>query len=557
MNVSEALIDILTDYGVKQIFGIPGDAINELIEAIRKQDKIKFIHVLHEEAGAFAASVQAKISGQLAVCVGTAGPGAIHLLNGLYDAKMDQAPVLAIAGQVPTSLAGTSYQQEVNLNALFNDVTVFNQTVFNPDQMPELAVLACQTALSRKAPAFLCIPIDVSSKNVSSYKKKKYTTYNRVNIIPDKSALEDAAALINQSKNPCILAGIGAKAAVTELIAVAEKIKAPIIKALRGKDILADDHPLTVGGIGLLGTEAAYKAMKSCDLLLIAGSDFPYPDFYPDKNVPTIQIDYESGKIGRRHPVETALVGDAKETLQELIPLLEEKANGDFLHECQEHMKKWTAKQEEKEISRDTPIHPQALARCISDHAQGDAIIVCDTGAVTVWGARNFKIKGRQTFTLSGGLASMAIGMPGAIGAQLLYPGRQVIALCGDGGFSMLMADFATAVKYKLNIKVFVFNNTKLEFIKMEEEARAGNPEYETGLPVIDFAWFAKSCGGSGYTISDPLQLDTTVADALANNKPAVIDVHINPNEITWPPHITFAEALNFAKAKLEEAFSK
>jgi len=557
MNVSEALLDILTDYGVKQIFGIPGDAINELIEAIRKQDKIKFIHVLHEEAGAFAASVQAKITGKLAVCVGTAGPGAIHLLNGLYDAKMDQAPVLAISGQVPTALAGTSYQQEVNLNALFNDVTVFNQTVYNPEQMPGLAVLACQTALARKAPAFLCIPVDISSKNVPSYKKKKYSTYNLAKVIPDKGALEGAATLVDKSERPCILAGIGAKGAADELIAVAEKIKAPIIKALRGKDILADDHPLTLGGIGLLGTEAAYKAMKNCDLLLIAGSDFPYPEFYPGNKVPVIQIDKESGKIGRRHPVETALVGEAKETLLELLPMLYEKANGDFLQKCREDMKRWTTEQEEKEMSRDTPIHPQALARCISDHAQNDAIIVCDTGAVTVWGARNFKIRGKQTFTLSGGLASMAIGMAGAIGAQLLYPGRQVIALCGDGGFSMLMADFATAVKYKLNIKVFVFNNTKLEFIKMEEEARSGNPESETDLPGIDFAWFARSCGGAGYTLADPLQLDSTVTDALASDKPAVIDVHVNPNEITWPPHITFGEALNFAKAKIEEVFSK
>jgi len=297
--------------------------------------------------------------------------------------------------------------------------------------------------------------------------------------------------------------------------------------------------------------------MKSCDLLLIAGSDFPYPEFYPGKKVPTIQIDYESGKIGRRHPVETALVGDVKETLLKLLPLLAAKKDETFLQKCKEDMKQWTSDQEEKEKSTDKPIHPQALARCISDHANENAIIVCDTGAVTVWGARNFKIKGTQTFTLSGGLASMAIGLPGAIGAQLIYPGRQVIALCGDGGFSMLMPDFATAVKYKLNIKIFVFNNTKLEFIKMEEEARAGNPESETDLPLIDFPLFARSCGGTGYTISDPLLLDTTVAEALSSDKPAVIDVHVNPNEITWPPHITFGEALNFAKAKIEEVFSK
>lgn len=557
MNVCEALLEVLSDYGVKYIFGIPGDAINELIEAIRKQDKIRFIHVMHEEAGAFAASAQAKLTGELAVCVGTAGPGAIHLLNGLYDAKMDHAPVLAITGQVETSLIGTGYQQEVNLLSLFSDVSVFNQTIMNVEQMPELAVLACQTALTRKGIAHLNIPINISSQKVKHVTEKKQVIRNTAVTVPSWDDMQLAADVINKAKKPCILAGIGAKGSVEELIQFAELIQAPIIKALRGKDLLPDDHPLTLGGIGLLGTEPSFDAIKHCDTLIIIGSDFPYHDFYPDKHIPCVQIDSEADHIGLRHPVSTPLVGDAGATLRELLPLIAKQEDGAFLSQCQLHMRNWIKEQDKIESSREEPIHPQVLSRTVSNLADEDAIICSDTGAVTVWAARNFKIRGEQKFTLSGGLASMAFGLPAALGAQLVYPDKQVIALCGDGGFAMVMADFTTAVKYKLPVKIFIFNNAKLGLIQMEEEARSGNPEYETGLCDPDYAAFAKICGGEGYTIKRSAELEPVIRLALASTQPCIINVFVDPEEITWPPKITLMQATQYVKAKIKEFTGK
>lgn len=554
MNVCEALLDILADYGVKHIFGIPGDAINELIEAIRKQNRIKFIHVMHEESGAFAASAQAKLTGELAVCVGTAGPGGIHLLNGLYDAKMDHAPVLAITGQVETAMIGTSYHQEVDLQVLFENVTVFNQTIYDAAQMPGIATLAVQTALARRGVAHLSIPGNIAVCNVPDYEKQKQITYASMQIRPCHDQLHQAAEAINKAERPCILAGFGARGAVPELLQLAQHIKAPIIKALRGKDILPDNHPYVIGGTGLLGTEPALKATQNCDLFFVVGSDFPYHDFYPADQVTTIQLDREAHQIGRRHPVDVALVGDVKTTLPELITLLDYKADDSFLEEAQEQMQTWLARQDRIESSTDNPIRPQVLARAISDLANDDAIITCDTGTVTVWGARNFRIRGNQQFTLSGGLASMAYALPGAIGAKLLHPEKQVIALCGDGGFAMLMCDFATAVKYKLNLKVFIFNNAKLGMIQLEEEV-SGNPEFETDLNNPDYSEFARSCGGEGFTIKDSAVLKETVAAALASSKPVIINVYVNPEELTLPPKVSISQAINYGKAKLTEYF--
>lgn len=557
MNVCDALLDILAGYGVKYIFGIPGDAINELTESIRKQDKIRFIHVMHEESGAFAAAAQAKLTGELAVCAGTAGPGAIHLLNGLYDAKMDHAPVLAITGQVETSLAGTSYQQEVDLVSLFKDVAYFNQSVVNAEQMPELATIACQTALAKHGVAHLNIPSNISSQKVRDYKAQKQVLRNVFRVVPCREDLQAAAKVINDARKPCILAGIGARGAVKELLSLAMKIHAPVIKALRGKDILPDDHPLTLGGLGLLGTEPSLEAMNSCDVLVVIGSDFPYHDFYPDNAVPVVQVDHEMHRIGRRHNVSHPLPGDARITLQELLPLLDQNGDGSFLNSCQQKMKKWNAEQSKEETSGEEPIHPQAVARAVSELAAEDAVVCCDTGAVTVWGARHFRIKGQQRFTLSGDLASMAFALPAAIGASLIYPERQVIALCGDGGFAMLMGDFATAVKYKLPVKVVIFNNGKLGLIQMEQEARSGNPEYETGLHNPDYDAFARSCGAKGYTVRHASELDDTLQTALRSPGPCIVNVFVNPGELTMPPRVTTREAVTYVKAKVKEFFIK
>lgn len=555
MNVCEALLEILAGHGVKYIFGIPGDAINELIDAIRKQDKIKFIHVMHEESGAFAAAAQAKLSGQLAVCAGTAGPGAIHLLNGLYDAKKDHAPVLAITGQSETAFLGSNTHQEINLAALFADVAVYNQMLIDREQMPGIAITACQAAIAQNGVAHINIPSNISTLKVKPVEASKIHNTTNSRLLPHPNDLQSAALLLNTSEKICILAGIGAKDAVAELVQLAELIKAPIVKALRGKDLLPDLHPLTLGGIGLLGTTASYKAMKQCDLLLVIGSDMPYGEFYPGEDIPVIQLDNDAQQIARRHSVTVPLVGDSKLTLTELIKLVPQKNNDSFLRESQEHKQHWLKQQDAKELSDAVPILPQMLARTISDFADDDAVICCDTGAVTVWGARNFKLKGTQRFTLSGGLASMAFALPAAIGAQLLYPEKQVIALCGDGGFAMLMCDFATAVKYNLNIKIFVFNNSKLGLIQMEEEAKSGNPEYETGLHNPDYATFANGCGGEGYTIHTPQELRSVLPIALRSKKACIVNVMINPGELTMPPKISASEAFNFIKSKIKETF--
>jgi pyruvate oxidase len=554
MNVCEALLDVLADYGVKHIFGIPGDAINELIDAIRKQDRIKFIHVMHEEAGAFAASAQAKLTGELAVCAGTAGPGAIHLLNGLYDARMDHAPVLAITGQVETAMIGTAYHQEVNLQALFDNVAEYSQTIYDVAQMPESITLAVQTAIGKRTVTHISIPTNIAGQTVPNYKKQKQVLHTRTIIRPCEEDLKKAAELINKSVSPCILAGIGAKHAVSELIDFAQHIKAPIIKSLRGKEILPDEHPYVLGGTGLLGTRPSLKATQSCDLFIVIGSDLPYLDFYPE-GVPTIQIDNEMSQVGRRHPVTIPLVGDAKTTLKELQPMLIESTNDSFLEGMQTEMRNWLKEQDKKELSTENPIHPQAVARAVSDLSNDDAVIICDTGAVTVWAARNFRIKGTQQFTLSGGLSSMAFGLPGAIGAKLIFPHKQVIALCGDGGFAMLMSDFATAVKYKLDIKIIVFNNSKLGLIQMEERVQ-GNPEFETEIHNPDYAAFAKICQGEGFEIRAAAELKPVLGKAFSTKGPCIVNVFINPNEITWPPHVSMHQAVNYVKAKIRELIS-
>jgi pyruvate oxidase len=421
--------------------------------------------------------------------------------------------------------------------------------------MPEVAILAIQAALAKKGVSHISIPSNMASLNVPDYKKFKHIIREEAFVRPRLEDIKKAADLINKSNKVCILAGIGARNAVPELERLAELIKAPIIKALRGKDILPDVHPYVIGGTGLLGTEPAIKATKNCDLFMIIGSDFPYGDFYPDAKTATIQLDNEAYKIGRRHPVDVALIGDAKITLTELLLMIDNKKDDAFLRESQKDMDKWLSEQDKIELSDDNPIHPQTLARAISEKINGNAIIACDTGAVTVWGARNLRIKGDQKFTLSGGLASMAFGLPAAIGAKLLFNDRQVIALCGDGGFAMLMCDFVTAVKYNLNVKIFVFNNSKLGLIKMEQEAH-GNPEFETDLHNPDYAEFARACGGLGFNVTEASQLNEIINKALASPSPTIINVFVDQDEITWPPRVTMTQAINYSKAKITEYFS-
>jgi pyruvate oxidase len=553
-NVSDVLLEVLAGAGVKFIFAIPGGAINTLFEAIRKQDKIRLIHVRHEEAGAFAASAISKLTGNLAVCMGTAGPGSIHLLNGLYDAKYDHASVLAISGQVETAKKGIEYHQDIDLYHLFDDVAAYHQVLTNPEQLPRLVEQACRIALNEHTVTHLVLPGDIAAESVKAPEKQSKFIRNNSVLLPLPSDLERAAALLNDSKKVTILAGKGAKNASDELIEVARLLNAPIVKALAGKDIIPDEHPHCLGGIGLLGTKPAYKAMQDCDCLLMVGTDFPYESFYPE-NAPIIQIDKNPRQIGKRRPVEAGLPGDAKATLSALAAKLHQKPGADFLEELRKEMKSWWSEMEDIEHDDAIPLRPQAVAAALSRNAADNAIYCCDTGNVTVWSARHIRIRGQQSFTLSGGIASMAYGLPAAIGAQLAFPDRQVIALCGDGGFAMLMGDFLTAVQYRLPVVVVVFNNHKLGMIQMEQE-EMGYPEFETSLHNPDFAAFAKACGGDGRKIRTVGELQEGIAAAVTSRLPFILDCEVNPEELTWPPHVTFSQAVGYAKAKVKEFLS-
>jgi len=554
MNVSDLLLKVLHNHGVRQLFGIPGDAINDVIDAIRRQDAIDFVQVRHEETGAFAASGQAKLTGQLAACMGTSGPGAIHLLNGLYDAKMDHAPVIAITGQIATDYIGSEYHQEVDLKSLFADVAVFNEELVNVEQMPDLIMAACRAAITENGVAHLSLPTNMSGLNVSDVDETRLVPLGRPSVVlPDPELCKEAADLISQSERPIIFAGIGCRDARPELLALAKHIKAPIVRSLRGKDVIDDEHPLCIGGVGLLGGSPAVHAFADCDLLIMAGTDFPYRDFYPD-NAKYIQIDTVAQHIGRRHRVDVGLVGDAKSTLANLTSAVPKVGDRKFFDHALKSMDGWIERQGRMRTSDKEPITPSRLIREVSDRAPGDTIFLSDTGTSTAWTARHLSVGEGQRYTLSGGLASMAFALPAAIGAQLAYPDRTVIAFAGDGGFGMLMQDFVTAVRYDLPIVVIVLNNGKLGFITLEQEA-SGLPDYGTELANPDFAKFAEACGGVGLTVTKPNEIGPALEVAVGSGRATVLNVMVDPGALIMPPKIGLGQAANFTLAKAKEFF--
>lgn len=553
MNVSDVLLRILWAHGVRHLFGIPGDAINDVMDAVRRQDDIRFVGVRHEESGAFAASAQAKLTGHLAACVGTSGPGAIHLLNGLYDAKLDHAPVIAITGQVATGFIGTEYHQEVRLERLFADVAVYSQTVTTEAQVPDVFREACHAAIAHRGVAHISLPTDVSGREVARDRSGEIMTAPSGRLSPAVADCDEAVELIDRSEKVAILAGIGCQGSRDELLAFAEAVKAPIVRTLRAKEVIDDGHPMCIGGLGMLGGRPAVKAMDGCDLLVMAGTDFPYHDFYP-KAAKTIQIDIQPTRIGKRHPVDVALVGHAGPTLATLASRVKTERSPAFLEAMQADMRDWLAQQAETERSEATPIQPPRVMHELGEAAPADAIFVCDTGTATAWSARHLRLEPGQRYTLSGGLASMAYALPGAIGAQLAFPDSRVIALAGDGAFAMLMGDFVTAVKYELPIVVLVLNNAKLAFITLEQEAK-GLPDWGTDLLNPDFAAFAEACGGAGFTVERPEELQPAITEALGARRPAVIDIAVDPDALIMPPKVSLSQAMNFGWAKMREAF--
>lgn len=556
-TAADVLVESIIDWGVDTVFGLPGDGINGIMEALRtRQDRVRFIQVRHEEAAAFMACAYAKYTGRLGCCLATSGPGGIHLLNGLYDAKLDQAPVLAITGQIYSDLIGSNFQQEVNMTRLFDDVTVYNQEVVNPNQIQMLADEACRHALNHRGVSHITFPVDYQeiepSGKTSMHKVLGHTTsrWSHTLALPREDELKIAAFLLNDALKPLILVGQGALGAGDEVIELADKLGAPIVKALLGKAVVPDDHPLTTGGLGLLGTTPSQEAMESCDALLIIGSSFPYMEFLPKPGqAKGVQIDDKPDRIGLRYPVDVGLVGDAKPTVAALSRFVERKTDRSFLEEAQAGMKEWWELMRTRAMRDDVPIKPQRVAWELSELAADDAILSGDSGTNTIWAARQFRIRKNQKFSCSGTLSTMACALPYSIAAKLAFPERQSIAFVGDGGFTMLMGEFLTAVKYKLPIIVVIIKNNTLGQIKWEQIVFLGNPEYGCELHNPDFAKYAEACGGFGITVERPEDIRPALEQAIASGKPAIVEVVVDPNEPPLPSKISATQALNFAEA--------
>lgn len=556
-TVADLLIDRLLAWKVDTIFSLPGDGINGIYEALRtRRDRIKLVLVRHEESAALAACGYAKFTRRLGVCLATSGPGGIHLLNGLYDAKCDGQPVLAITGHTFHDLIGTHYQQDVNLDKLFSDVAAYSERVMGPAHVGNVVDEAIKTAISRRTVAHLTIPKDVQDWSADGHGSKANVPghsgglYSDPLPLPSQTLLEKAAAVLNDGTKIAILAGRGCLGAKDEIVQLAETLAAPIVKPLLGKGVVPDDHPLTTGGIGLLGTVPSQEALEACDTLLIAGSSFPYLEFYPKPGqARAIQIDLDASRIGLRYPVEVGLVGHCWDVLRALSPLIRPHADRRFLEQTQASMVQWNTLIEARGSRTDVPMKPQVAVRALNEFLTDDAIICCDTGTVTTWVARHIAMKGNMEFSASGTLATMANGLPYSLGAAIAHPGRQIVCIAGDGGFSMLMSELATLVKYALPVKIIVLKNNLLGMIKWEQLAFEGNPQFGVELQPIDFAACARSCGATGFSVDDPAQLHDVYRQAFAHPGPVVVEAVIDPMEAPLPGKITMEQAWQFAKA--------
>lgn len=556
-TAGDVIVQTLMNWNVDTVFGLPGDGVNGIIESFRKNaDTIRFIQVRHEEAAAFMACGYAKFTGKLGVCIATSGPGGIHLLNGLYDAKLDGQPVLAITGLQFHDLIGTHTQQDVALDRLFMDVAVYNERIMGAAHAENIAELACRTALARKGVAHITIPVDIQDQAVSEDMRSKRNRPHHVSNEfatgarqPTSHEIKEAAEILNDGKKVAILAGRGALQAGAQLEQVAEILGAPIIKALLGKSCVPDDSPYTTGGLGLLGTLPSEEAMQECDTLLIVGASLPYIEFYPKPGkAKCVQIDMDPVRISLRYPADVALVGDSAETLNALIPHLKKKKKS-FLEKAQDRMKDWNELLVKQGTATDIPMKPQVVAHELGKRLKSDAIVTSDSGTITTWWARHIPSLRGQMHSCSGNLATMACGLPYAIAAQIAYPKRTVVAFVGDGAFTMLMGELATCVKYKLPLKIFVIKNDEFGQIKWEQMVFLGNPEYACELQPIDFAGVARAFGIASFTIKTPAECGHILDDALSVSGPALIEAVVDPNEPPMPAKVKPEQALHFAES--------
>jgi pyruvate dehydrogenase (quinone) len=547
MKVSEVFVATLADAGVKRIYGVTGDSLNGITDAVRRNKQIEWMHVRHEEAAAFAAGAESQLTGELTVCAGSCGPGNLHLINGLYDCQRSRVPVLAIAAQVPSQEIGSGYFQETDPQHIFRDCSHYCAMVSQADQMPRVLGIAMRAAIAKRGVAVVVIPGDVLQRECPEPPLALGIHHSASVVCPSILELRLAADFLNRAQKVTILGGAGCEGAHQQLLALAAKLKAPIVHALRGKEFIEYDNPYDVGMTGLLGFSSGYHAMVNCDALLMLGTDFPYPQFFP-KKAKILQVDVRGEQIGRRTPVDLGLIGRVTDTLDELLPLLEDKQDRSHLDTCLEHYKSARKGLDDLAVGEPgrTPLHPQYVTKLLDELAAEDAVFTCDVGTPTVWAARYLRMNGKRRLLGSFTHGSMANALPQAIGAQAAFPGRQVISMSGDGGLAMLLGELLSLRQLNLPVKLVVFNNSALGFVELEMKA-AGLVDFATELVNPNFAQLAESAGVLGLRVEKPEDLRTAIQEALSHDGPAMVEVLVNRQELSMPPTITAEQVKGFS----------
>ncbi|HCV8105886.1 TPA: pyruvate oxidase [Staphylococcus aureus] len=548
IKANEALVKALQAWDIDHLYGIPGDSIDAVVDSLRTvRDQFKFYHVRHEEVASLAAAGYTKLTGKIGVALSIGGPGLIHLLNGMYDAKMDNVPQLILSGQTNSTALGTKAFQETNLQKLCEDVAVYNHQIEKGDNVFEIVNEAIRTAYEQKGVAVVICPNDLLTEKIKDTTNKPVDTSRPTVASPKYKDIKKAVKLINKSKKPVMLIGVGAKHAKDELREFIEMAKIPVIHSLPAKTILPDDHPYSIGNLGKIGTKTSYQTMQEADLLIMVGTNYPYVDYLPKKNIKAIQIDTNPKNIGHRFNINVGIVGDSKIALHQLTENIKHVAERPFLIKTLERKAVWDKWMEQDKNNNSKPLRPERLMTSINKFIKDDAVISADVGTATVWSTRYLNLGVNNKFIISSWLGTMGCGLPGAMASKIAYPNRQAIAIAGDGAFQMVMQDFATAVQYDLPLTVFVLNNKQLAFIKYEQQA-AGELEYAVDFSDMDHAKFAEAAGGKGYTIKSASEVDAIVEEALAQDVPTIVDVYVDPNAAPLPGKIVNEEALGYGK---------
>ncbi|HDF0406511.1 TPA: pyruvate oxidase [Staphylococcus aureus] len=548
IKANEALVKALQAWDIDHLYGIPGDSIDAVVDSLRTvRDQFKFYHVRHEEVASLAAAGYTKLTGKIGVALSIGGPGLIHLLNGMYDAKMDNVPQLILSGQTNSTALGTKAFQETNLQKLCEDVAIYNHQIEKGDNVFEIVNEAIRTAYEQKGVAVVICPNDLLTEKIKDTTNKPVDTSRPTVVSPKYKDIKKAVKLINKSKKPVMLIGVGAKHAKDELRAFVEAAKIPVVHSLPAKTILPDDHPYSIGNLGKIGTKTSYQTMQDADLLIMVGTNYPYVDYLPKKNIKAIQIDTNPKNIGHRFNINVGIVGDSKIALHQLTENIKHVAERPFLNKTLERKAVWDKWMEQDKNNNSKPLRPERLMASINKFIKDDAVISADVGTATVWSTRYLNLGVNNKFIISSWLGTMGCGLPGAMASKIAYPNRQAIAIAGDGAFQMVMQDFATAVQYDLPLTVFVLNNKQLAFIKYEQQA-AGELEYAVDFSDMDHAKFAEAAGGKGYTIKSASEVDAIVEEALAQDVPTIVDVYVDPNAAPLPGKIVNEEALGYGK---------